>query len=330
MNVFSSCVTNEPVLITGVYHSEDLSEYLQENHLLRRILHKIMQNEKINLRDEVQEDDIIWRILRFLYMTYFRHFKDLDLNDEEFIGDIATCCRNPIKRLLIKLAYSDLGTKSCEGIRKLLTQYTKQILQAFKEIYQPCDIGMEIDHVATAQVIKESQNTLPRYFQVTHAVQNNDLFLISSIHVDQGTQNSCPAKTIGLFAHFEDFSYSRQPQIVQIINHCKTFDQLMKEVKAGTLPPIQSCNQTENGLKPDLAKIVLFQTECQRLKPVKLLAWIQFPRVGFNNRSAFEIVLPRKVATKYVTASLINIENYMEEAGHSSMGCNVDMKSVSF
>ena len=60
----------------------------------------------------------------------------------------------------------------------------------------------------------------------------------------------------------EDFSYADQPKIVQIINKCKTLEELTKEVKSGTLPPIYNRDQHEGDLKPDLAKIILFQTEC--------------------------------------------------------------------
>ena len=51
-------------MITGIYHSEDLSEYLQENHLFRRLLHKILRDEKLKMRDDVQQENFIWAALR--------------------------------------------------------------------------------------------------------------------------------------------------------------------------------------------------------------------------------------------------------------------------
>lgn len=40
-------------MITGKYHSEDLSNYLQQNNLYRRVLHKIMRSEKVRMKEDV-------------------------------------------------------------------------------------------------------------------------------------------------------------------------------------------------------------------------------------------------------------------------------------
>lgn len=42
------------------------------------------------------------------------------------------------------------------------------------------------------------------------------------------------------------------------------------------------------------------------------------------------MVLPRSVAAKFVTVSILNVEDYLAEKGQLGMGKNVDMKSVTF
>ena len=51
---------------------------------------------------------------------------------------------------------------------------------------------------------------------------------------------------------------------------------------------------------------------------MKLLAWVQFHRFGYPLLQQIEIVLPRRVATKYVTVSFLNCENYLADAGDST------------
>ena len=89
-------------MITGIYHSEDLSEYLQENHLFRRLLHKILRDEKVKMRDDVQQENFIWAALRYLYMSYFRHFRH-EVADDNLFRQIASDSRNPIRRLMVDL-----------------------------------------------------------------------------------------------------------------------------------------------------------------------------------------------------------------------------------
>lgn len=64
----------------------------------------------------------------------------------------------------------------------------------------------------------QAKGKLPKYYQLEHNINHNDLFLISSINFDQGDGSSCPAKTIVVFAHLEDFNYANQPEIVSTMN----------------------------------------------------------------------------------------------------------------
>jgi len=130
MNTFASCVTNEPVMITGIYHSEDLSEYLQENSLMRRILQKLVRTEKIGLVPRIHDvpvDNLIWAALRYLYMSYFRHFMGEELNDF-LIRQISNDSRNPIRKLLLDFVHADLEIKSSEKVRQLFHEYTKEVI----------------------------------------------------------------------------------------------------------------------------------------------------------------------------------------------------------
>jgi hypothetical protein len=34
------------------------------------------------MRDDVKDDNLIWEVMRYLYMMYFRHFKNEVLDDD--------------------------------------------------------------------------------------------------------------------------------------------------------------------------------------------------------------------------------------------------------
>jgi hypothetical protein len=70
---------------------------------------------------------VIWAALRYLYMSYFRHFKDEDLDDFS-IRQISNDGRNPIKKLLLDFVHADLDIKSSEGVRQLFHQYTREVI----------------------------------------------------------------------------------------------------------------------------------------------------------------------------------------------------------
>ena len=128
-----------------------------------------------------------------------------------------------------------------------------------------------------------------------------------------------------------DFSYGKLPDTVETINKCTSMVELQKQVSEGKLPKLcEYQKQLQFNNQPQLATVVHFQTEFQRTAEVKLLAWVQFERLGFGNRNAFEVVLPRSVAAKFVTVSILNVEDYLAEKGQQGMGKNVDMKSVTF
>lgn len=64
------------------------------------------------------------------------------------------------------------------------------------------------------------------------------MFLIKSIHLDQGTNCSCPAKTVAIIAHMRDFSYGKLPDPVETINKCTNIVELQKQVLEGKLPKL--------------------------------------------------------------------------------------------
>jgi hypothetical protein len=96
-----------------------------------------------------------------------------------------------------------------------------------------------------------------------HHINNNDLFLISSINFDQGDGNSCPAKTIVVFAHMSDFSYAEPPELVSTMNTCLSLEDVFQHESTGSIPPIANKNQLQNYKgEPFLAHTVIFNTEC--------------------------------------------------------------------
>jgi len=59
---------------------------------------------------------------------------------------------------------------------------------------------------------------LPKYYELKHTIKHEDLFLIRSFHIDQlGPEIdalTCPAKTIVIYAHNDDFSYLEIPKVI--------------------------------------------------------------------------------------------------------------------
>jgi len=53
------------------------------------------------------------------------------------------------------------------------------------------------------------------------------MFLIQSMHFDFGLRTNNPAKTLAVFAHNEDFSYSSLPNLIQVLNSCQTLQNLL-------------------------------------------------------------------------------------------------------
>ena len=95
-----------------------------------------------------------------------------------------------------------------------------------------------------------------------HHINHSDLFLISSINFDQGDGNTCPAKTIVVFAHMADFSYADPPEIVTTMNRCLTLEDVFKFEAMGSIPPITNRSRLVNyNGEPYKAHTVIFNTE---------------------------------------------------------------------
>lgn len=85
-----------------------------------------------------------------------------------------------------------------------------QIKYALDEIMKICDVSLseDIDYQLSNQVRLETNGTMPNYFRIKHNINKADLFLIESVHFDYGFRTSSPVKTLAVFAHFQEFSYS--------------------------------------------------------------------------------------------------------------------------
>ena len=51
--------------------------------------------------------------------------------------------------------------------------------------------------------------------------------MIQTIWIDQSEEMTCPANKLAIFAHNEDFSYGKPPQIVKDINSCQSKDTIL-------------------------------------------------------------------------------------------------------
>lgn len=73
MSTFSSSVNDGPVMITGIYYSEDLYEFLARNPLLNRVLNVEIRRRRMTDKTIAEVDCTKgkWAAIRLL-MFYFR------------------------------------------------------------------------------------------------------------------------------------------------------------------------------------------------------------------------------------------------------------------
>lgn len=77
-----------------------------------------------------------------------------------------------------------------------------------------------------------------------------------------------------------------------------------------------------------IADIINFDTYAQYGQPLRLLTWISFIRLRERITEVLEFYLPRAVATKFITAVMIDPENHMEEFNDQNPEPNIDVNSI--
>ena len=112
-------------------------------------------------------------------------------------------------------------------MKNIALEYTKQVWTAMNQFMEnEIFINNDLDKDKTFDV----RTVLPKYYELKHTIQHNDLFLVRSFHIDQlGPDNdglTCPAKTIAIYAHQEDFSYKDLPAIIKVTNACRTIEEV--------------------------------------------------------------------------------------------------------
>lgn len=69
-------------MVTGIYHSEDLSEFLQQSDIIRRIVDLELRRIKLE-RGQTERDHFIKHfIIRLSYLRFFKHLKHLPSTEE--------------------------------------------------------------------------------------------------------------------------------------------------------------------------------------------------------------------------------------------------------
>ena len=99
------------------------------------------------------------------------------------------------------------------------------------------------------------QKTWPKYIEVKHEEQVNqvkdEFLMMKQFKISVEGDFNCPAKTIALFAHNEEFSYGQDemPGIVkQVSEECKTISGIQKLIQQGVIPSMIS----GDGVKIDI------------------------------------------------------------------------------
>ena len=99
------------------------------------------------------------------------------------------------------------------------------------------------------------QQTWPKYIEVKHEEQVNqvkdEFLMMKQFKISVEGEFNCPAKTIALFAHNDEFSYGQDemPGIVkQVSEECKTISGIQKLIQQGVIPSMIS----GDGVKIDI------------------------------------------------------------------------------
>ena len=126
---------------------------------------------------------------------------------------------------------------------------------------------------------------------------------------------TCPAKTLAIIAHNENFEYDSPPDLVKEIAACKSIDHVLELSKGGRLPPISRASsqvspsltnllsQDVTNMAVKLADVVLFNTRVQQ--NTKLVLWVSLPRHFETRGKTFELLLPHRVAARFVSTVFI-------------------------
>ena len=196
------------------------------------------------------------------------------------------------------------------------------------------------------------QKTWPKYLEVKHEEHVNqvkdEFLMMRQFKISVEGDFNCPAKTIALFAHNEEFSYGQDemPSIVkQVSEECKTISGVQKLIQQGVIPSMIS----GDGVKIDIdslyssaqpqrgligSQIIFFDPKNKRInqqnKGVRLIAWISTFR-ALARLDDVDAFFPKPITTKFITASFIESENLIHPA-HRDLypDPNVDCAFIKF
>ena len=115
--------------------------------------------------------------------------------------------------------------KSEAEVKRTLVKYFKLTLAAVRDFSLgtfDLDLAEHFDREKSEAI--RGKSSFDSYFELKHTIVPKDLFLIRSVYFEQGEDLTCPAKTIAIFAHLDDFHYEALPNIVNNINSCKSLE----------------------------------------------------------------------------------------------------------
>ena len=100
------------------------------------------------------------------------------------------------------------------------------MVDAVHEYYQPIEVDLQADYDRQKSEEVRRKSMFDKYYELRHQLVPKDIFIIRSIYIEPGAELTCPAKTIAIFAHYEDINYAQLPELVTNINGCTTIEQV--------------------------------------------------------------------------------------------------------
>ena len=193
ISVFSSDVNHgKPVMVTGVYFSEDQAEFFSHHELLSKILNRELKRYKKEelpkLRDKSRHTDRGYKthIIRLLWFRFFRSIpRDLSTLDDNVILQVLNSQFREIKMMLWTQVVLDTRVKSVAELDKTLVHHFKLVLAAVQDFcVGTFDLTLTGDFDREKSEAVRRKSIFEKYYELKHTIVPRDLFLIRSVYIE--------------------------------------------------------------------------------------------------------------------------------------------------
>ena len=193
-STFSSQANHgKPVMVTGVYHSENISYFLQKHDVLNRTLQKELKSFKfqknINIEERGRHSDQNYKLskIRLLWFQYFRNlpFEPEDPIEDRIVVQLLNTHLIKIKNMLKDIVLQDCDIKSEKIILQTMINHFRQLRKSVQEFYLSLDLDLSGDFDQIKSELIRVKSQFDKYYELKHQIIQRDIFLIQSVILEQ-------------------------------------------------------------------------------------------------------------------------------------------------